>query len=83
MARLRSLFMPTAAAVPMTVDTTAAHSASTSVFRTAPSVSRVAEKLLYQFSEKPENTERLFASLKENTSSIAMGAKRNIIIRAV
>ena len=33
--------------------------------------------------KKPEKTERLFASLKENTRSMAMGAKRKMNIRIV
>ena len=67
----------------MTVEMTAAQSASTMVFLTAPSVSLSRNSSLYQLREKPENTERLFASLKENTSSIAMGAKRKIMMSAV
>ena len=74
--RERSLLMPTAAAVPITVEITVALAASTRVFRRASRVFRSLSNSRYHFREKPENTERLLASLKENTSSTAMGAKR-------
>ena len=75
--------MPTAAAVPMTVETAAAEKARSTVFFTAFSVSASRKSSLYQYREKFENTERLFASLKEKTSRMAMGAKRNSMIKAV
>ena len=59
----------------MTVEISAAETASTSVLRTAPSVSESRNSSRYQWKEKPEKTERLFDSLKEKTSRIAMGAK--------
>ena len=80
---LRIRLMPTAAAVPMTVETTDALSARISVFRTAPSVSASFISSRYQLREKPEKTERLLASLNEKNSSIAIGANRKIIMRAV
>ena len=67
----------------MTVEIRAAEAARIRVLRTAPRVSASRNSSRYQLSEKPENTERLFASLKENTSSIAIGAKRKIIMIAV
>ena len=80
---LRSLFMPTAAAVPMTVEISAAATARISVLRTALRVSVSRKSSRYHLREKPEKTERLLASLKEKTSKIAMGAKRKSMIRAV
>ena len=68
--------MPTAAAVPMTVEMSAALTARISVFFTAPRVSESRKSSSYQCSEKPEKTDRLLASLKEKTSRIAIGAKR-------
>ena len=68
--------MPTAAAVPMIVEITVAEAARTKVLRTASRVLRSFSSSRYHFREKPENTERLFASLKENTSSTRMGANR-------
>jgi hypothetical protein len=53
------------------------------VFFTELSVSLSWNSSLYQLSEKPENTERLLAPLKEKTMSIAMGANRNTNISAV
>ena len=75
--------MPTAAAVPMTVEMTEAETARISVLPTALSVSESRKSSRYHLREKPEKTERLLASLKEKTSRIAMGAKRKIIMRAV
>ena len=81
--RLRSLLMPTAAAVPMTVAMSEALTARISVLRTAFSVSPSRNSSRYHLREKPENTERLLASLKENTSRMAMGAKRKKKISTV
>ena len=75
--------MPTAAAVPMTVEISAAATARISVLRTALRVSVSRKSSRYHLREKPEKTERLLASLKEKTSKIAMGAKRKIIMSAV
>ena len=75
--------MPTAAAVPITVEISAAETARISVLRTAPSVSESRSSSVYQCREKPENTERLFDWLKEKTSRIAMGAKRKSMTRPV
>ena len=75
--------MPTAAAVPITVEMAEAQQASSRVFFTAFRVSESRSSSLYQYREKPENTERLLDSLKENTSKMAMGAKRKSIISAV
>ena len=75
--------MPTAAAVPMIVDRTDAHRASTRVFFSAPRVFVSWNSSLYQYSEKPEKTDRLLPLLKEKKSMIAMGAKRKRKIRAV
>ena len=60
--RLRSLLMPTAAAVPMTVAMSEALTARISVLRTAFSVSPSRNSSRYHLREKPENTERLLAS---------------------
>ena len=79
----RSLLMPTAAAVPMTVEMSAADTARIRVLATALRVSESRNSSRYHLREKPEKTERLFASLKEKTSRIAMGAKRKIIMSAV
>ena len=67
----------------MTVETREALIARITVFLTAPSVSASFRSSRYQLSEKPEKTDRLLASLNEKNSKIAMGAKRNIMIRAV
>ena len=72
----RSLLMPTAAMVPMTVAMAVADAARISVFLTDSSVFRSRSSSSYQRSEKPENTARLLLSLKENTSSTTIGAKR-------
>ena len=68
--------MPTAAAVPMMVEITDAHTARISVFFSAPSVSLSRNSSRYHLKEKSEKTDRLFASLNENTSKIAIGANR-------
>ena len=68
--------MPTAAMVPMTVAMAVADAARISVFLTDSSVFRSRSSSSYQRSEKPENTARLLLSLKENTSSTTIGAKR-------
>ena len=81
--RLRSLWMPTAAAVPMMVEMAEAKQANTSVFFTEASVAPSRKSSSYHFSEKPEKTERLLVSLKEKISRMAMGAKRNRKIRTV
>ena len=78
-ARFLSLSIPTAAAVPRMVEITA----RIRVFRTLRSVSVSLNSSLYQLREKPENTDRLLLALKENTSRMAMGAKRKIMMRAV
>ena len=78
-----SLSIPTAAAVPRIVDITDALSASTRVLRTERRVSESLNSSLYQLRENPENTERLLLALKENTSRMAIGAKRKIMISAV
>ena len=80
---LRSLLMPTAAAVPITVEMRAAHTASTRGFFKAPRVLVSWKSSLYQYREKPENTDRLLPLLKENTSRMMIGAKRKRKIRAV
>ena len=80
---LRRRLMPTAAAVPMAVEISAAETASTRVLRTALSVSASRKSSRYQWSEKPEKTDRLLASLKEKTSKMAIGAKRKTITSAV
>ena len=67
----------------MTVEMAAAQKASSRVFFTAFSVSESRISSLYQYREKLENTERLLDSLKENTSKMAMGAKRKSMISAV
>ena len=75
--------MPTAAAVPIAVETSDAITARMSVFLSALSVSASRNSSWYHLNEKPENTDRLFASLNENTSRIAIGANRNTKMRAV
>ena len=80
---LRSLFMPTAAAVPMMVESSAAHRARIRVLRRAPRVSSSWKSSLYQYREKPSSTDRLLPLLKENTSMIRMGANRKRKSRAV
>ena len=77
------LFIPTAAAVPRTVDMTDAESARMRVFLRDPRVSESLKSSLYQNREGSEKTERLFEPLNENTRSISIGAKRNSIIRTV
>ena len=72
----RSLLMPTAAAVPITVEIAVAEAARIRVLRRASRVLRSFSSSRYHFREKPENTERLFDSLKENTSSTRIGANR-------
>jgi hypothetical protein len=67
----------------MTVAMQAAHIATIRVFFTAWRVSASRNSSTYHFREKPENTDRLRASLKENTSSMAMGANRKMKISAV
>ena len=81
--RRRSLLMPTAAAVPMAVDTTAAQSARMRVFLRELRVTLSLNSSAYHLREAPSMTERLFAPLKENTMSMAMGAKRKMRIIAV
>ena len=80
---LRSLFIPTEAAVPRTVERMAAHRASTRVFRRASRVLESWKSSLYQYREKPEKTDRLLPLLKEKTRRMAMGAKRKRKIMAV
>ena len=80
---LRSLFMPTAAAVPMMVESSAAHRARIRVLRRAPRVSSSWKSSLYQYRENPSSTERLLPLLKENTSMMRMGANRKRKSRAV
>ena len=80
---LRSLLMPTDAAVPRTEEIAVAEKASTSEFLSASSVLRSLSSSLYHLSENPLKTERLLPSLKENTSKIAIGANRNMKIIAV
>ena len=82
-ALLRSLSTPTAAAVPMTVAITEADTATTRVFWTDFRVSLSRKSSAYHLRLKPEKTDRLLASLKENTSRMTMGAKRKKKIRAV
>ena len=65
------------------VEITDALRARIRVFRTLRSVSVSLNSSLYQLREKPENTDRLLLALKENTSRMAMGAKRKIMMRAV
>jgi hypothetical protein len=67
----------------MTVAMQAALVATMRVFFTAWRVSESRNSSPYHFREKPENTDRLRASLKENTSKMAMGANRNTKISAV
>ncbi len=80
---LRSLSMPTAAAVPMAVAITEEEQARIRVFFRDSRVSPSRNSSRYHFSEKPENTDRLLVSLKENRSRMAMGANRKRKIRAV
>ena len=75
--------MPTAAAVPIIVEITAALSARISVLRTAPRVSLSRNSSRYQCSENSEKTLRLLESLKEKTNRIAIGAKRKTITNPV
>jgi len=72
----RSLFIPTAPRVPITVETAVAEAARSSVFFTDSRVLRSANSSSYHLRENPENTERLLPSLKEKISSTTMGAKR-------
>ena len=75
--------MPTAAAVPIAVEMSAALTASTSVFFTDSSVSESRNSSSYQWNEKPEKTDRLLASLKEKTRRIRIGAKRKSMMSPV
>ena len=80
---LRSLWMPTAAAVPITVAMTAEEQARMRVFFSDRRVSPSRKSSRYHFREKPEKTERLLASLKEKTRRMMMGAKRKRKMSAV
>ena len=80
---LRSLSIPTAAAVPITVEIRDALNARIRVLRTERSVSVSLNNSLYQLREKPEKTDRLLLTLKEKTNRIAIGANRKIMISAV
>ena len=66
--------------MPITVEIAVAESAKITVFLTASSVFRSLNSSSYHLNEKLENTERLFASLKEKTSKMAIGAKRKMKI---
>ena len=79
----RSFMMPTEAAVPMTVEIAIADTARSRVLRTLCRVASSRSSSRYHFKEKPENTLRLLASLKENTKRMAMGANRKMKMIAV
>ena len=75
--------MPTAAAVPMTVEMIEALKARIRVFFRLIRVSPSFSSSRYHLKEKPENTDRLLLALKENTSRMTMGANRKAKISAV
>ena len=67
----------------MTVEMAAELAARIRVFFRAVRVTSSRSSSRYHLKEKPENTERLLASLKENTSKMRIGANRNAKISAV
>ena len=65
--------MPTAAMVPTTVEMRAEIRAMATLRASASRIMLLVNRLLYQFSVKPVNTERLLLSLKLNTAITTMG----------